>query len=118
MTLKDIEFDKTRDRSGPLPLAAAATIKAGEGTEGAEADKEGRLAVVGDADFFSNRYFNFSAGGNFFLNIVNWLAQESDLISIQAKTSQPRTIRLTPARVPLSSGCRSFFCRPPCWPPA
>ena len=98
MTLKDIEFDKTRDRSGPLPLAAAATVKAAAGADAAGPDKEGRLAVVGDADFFSNRYFNFSAGGNFFLNIVNWLAQESDLISIQAKTSQPRTIRLSPAQ--------------------
>ncbi|MHB8054900.1 MAG: GldG family protein [Candidatus Aminicenantales bacterium] len=95
MTLEEIAFDKARDMAGPLPLAAVATLKAGAG---AGPEKEGRLAVVGDSDFFSNRYFNISAGGNFFLNIVNWLAQESDLISIQPKTSQPRTIRLSPAQ--------------------
>ncbi len=103
MTLKEIEFDKTGDKAGPLPLAAVATIKNGsaESTESPEppaAGQEGRVAVVGDSDFLSNRYFNFSGNGNFFLNIVNWLAQESDLISIQPKTSNPRTVQLSPAQ--------------------
>jgi ABC-type uncharacterized transport system involved in gliding motility auxiliary subunit len=100
MTLKEIGFDKARDHAGPLPLAAVATLKTktAAGAAAAGPNPEGRLAVVGDSDFFSNRYFNFSADGNFFLNIVNWLAQESDLISIQPKTSHPRTITLTPAQ--------------------
>jgi len=57
--------------------------------------KEGRLAVFGDSDFATNRYFNFSGNGNLFLNTVNWLTEEADLISIQPKTSSPRTIHMT-----------------------
>ncbi len=39
-----------------------------------------------------------SGNGNFFLNIVNWLTEEADLISIQPKTSSPRTIQLSPSQ--------------------
>ena len=61
-------------------------------------EKEGRLAVFGDSDFASNAYYNLSGNGNFFLNTVNWLTEEADLISIQPKTSSPRTIQLTPSQ--------------------
>lgn len=72
--------------------------KESEEEEKKEEDKikqEGRLAVFGDSDFATNRYFNFSGNGNFFLNTVNWLTEETDLISIQPKTSSPRTIHMT-----------------------
>jgi ABC-type uncharacterized transport system involved in gliding motility auxiliary subunit len=59
---------------------------------------DGRLAVFGDSDFASNRYYNMSANGNLFLNTVNWLTEESDLISIQPKTQNPRTIQLSPSQ--------------------
>lgn len=58
----------------------------------------GRLAVFGDSDFVTNRYYYLSGNGNFFLNTVNWLTEESDLISIQPKTSFPKTIQLTPSQ--------------------
>ncbi len=60
--------------------------------------KEGRLAVFGDSDFASNRYYGLSGNGNFFLNAVNWLTEESDLISIQPRTSSPRTVQFTPSQ--------------------
>jgi ABC-type uncharacterized transport system involved in gliding motility auxiliary subunit len=63
-----------------------------------ESKKEGRLAVFGDSDFASNRYYNLSGNGNFFLNTVNWLTEESDLISIQPRTSSPRTVQFTPSQ--------------------
>ena len=37
-----------------------------------------------------------SGNANFFLNIVNWLTEEADLISIQPRTSSPRTIQIEP----------------------
>lgn len=60
--------------------------------------REGRLAVFGDSDFASNRYYNLSGNGNFFMNTVNWLTEESDLISIQPRTSSPRTVQFTPSQ--------------------
>jgi len=69
-----------------------------EETPVAEPKKEGRLAVFGDSDFASNRYYGLSGNGNFFLNAVNWLTEESDLISIQTRTSSPRTVQFTPSQ--------------------
>jgi ABC-type uncharacterized transport system involved in gliding motility auxiliary subunit len=63
-----------------------------------EQKKEGRIAVFGDSDFASNRYYGLSGNGNFFLNTVNWLTEESDLISIQPRTSSPRTVQFTPSQ--------------------
>ena len=56
------------------------------------------MAVFGDSDFAANRYFGLSGNGNFFLNTANWLAEEADLISIQPRTSSPKTIQLNPSQ--------------------
>ncbi|MDW3229892.1 MAG: hypothetical protein PHQ48_08655, partial [Acidobacteriota bacterium] len=60
--------------------------------------EEARLAVFGDSDFITNKYYNLSGNGNLFLNTVNWLTKEADLISIQPRTSVPRTVQLTPSQ--------------------
>ena len=105
---KQVKFNKAKDRQGPITLAAVASIKIKpEGAPPADAkpgekappEREARIAVVGDSDFVKNRYLNLSGNGNFFLNIANWLTEESDLISIQPKTQTPRTIQLTPVEM-------------------
>jgi ABC-type uncharacterized transport system involved in gliding motility auxiliary subunit len=115
MTLKDIAFAAGKDRQGPLTLAAVATLKVkteappaaapkpGENPPAGPAgqEKEARIAVVGDSDFVKNQYYGLSGNGNFFLNVANWLTEESDLISIQPKTQTPRTIQLTPTQMSL-----------------
>ncbi len=122
LDMREVSFDKEKDKAGPISLAAVATIKPkkeeektqdqeekkeetekkGEGEEKVEGksepEKEGRLAVFGDSDFASNTYYNLSGNGNLFLNTVNWLTEEADLISIQPKTSSPRTIQLSPSQ--------------------
>jgi len=106
---KTVAFDKDKDVQGPIPLAAVVTVKPMEQKKEAvekpeekkqseEKKPEGRLAVFGDSDFASNRYYNLSGNGNLFLNTVNWLTQEADLISIQSKTATPRTIQLSPSQ--------------------
>jgi ABC-type uncharacterized transport system involved in gliding motility auxiliary subunit len=102
---KEVKFDKDKDRQGPISLAVVETLKV-KGTETKDippadkpaAEKEARLAVFGDSDFAANRYYNTSGNGNFFLNTVNWLTEEADLISIQPRTSSPRTIQLNPSQ--------------------
>lgn len=113
---KQVSFDKEKDKAGPIPLAVVVTVKqkkeknAGEKAKKApekageekkeetQPKKEGRLAVFGDSDFASNNYYNLSGNGNLFLNTVNWLTEEADLISIQPKTSSPKTIQLNPSQ--------------------
>ena len=101
---KEVKFDKDKDKQGPISLAIVETLKA-KGTEtkdvpGGETRRreEARLAVFGDSDFAANRYYSLSGNGNFFLNTVNWLTEEADLISIQPRTSSPRTIQLNPSQ--------------------
>jgi ABC-type uncharacterized transport system involved in gliding motility auxiliary subunit len=109
---KQVKFDKDLDGPGPVSLALVATLKAkaveksAAAAEGADAGAaatgaetpEARLAVVGDSDFAANRYLGLSGNANFFLNMVNWLTEEADLISIQPRTSSPRTLQMSPSQ--------------------
>jgi len=123
LTEGEVTFNKDKDVAGPVSIAAVLTVKQKEEAvedkpvevkekditpaegkrkeekeEGGKENKvnpEARLAVFGDSDFATNRYYNLSGNGNFFLNTVNWLTEEADLISIQLKTSSPRTIHLS-----------------------
>jgi len=122
---KQVTFDKDKDKQGPISLAVVALVEPKPGEKKPETQepagqkeadekqteekkaaeppapepkKEGRLAVFGDSDFASNKYYGVSGNGNFFLNTVNWLTEESDLISIQPKTSSPRTVQFTPSQ--------------------
>jgi len=115
---KEVQYTEGKDKRGPINLVAVSSFKtkaAGPSPAPAEAkpgapaqaadaakpeaaEKEARIAVIGDSDFVKNRYYGLSGNGNFFLNIANWLTEESDLISIQPKTQTPRTIQLTPSQ--------------------
>ena len=57
--------------------------------------------VFGDSDFLSNGYFNASGNGDLALNVVAWLAEQEDLVSIRPKTSLPRILILSPVEVRL-----------------
>jgi ABC-type uncharacterized transport system involved in gliding motility auxiliary subunit len=112
---QEVTFSEDNDVSGPISLAVVAKIQPKEeesvepeeeSTEKEEnqppeetkPNPEGRIAVFGDSDFVTNRYYYLSGNGNFFLNTVNWLTEEEDLIAIQSKTSSPRTIQLSPSQ--------------------
>ncbi len=94
----EIRFDPERDRKGPIPIAVVSTFK----EEGKE--RESRIVVFGDSDFASNQFLELSGNSNLFLNTVNWLEEEEDLVSIAPKTTRPRTISLT-----ISQGRLIFF---------
>jgi len=109
LTLKGkITFDEKKDRRGPISLAAVATIRGPSPTPSpspspspgadAEAPKtpEGRVVVVGDADFASNALLGFQGNQDFFLNTVAWLAEDADLISIRAKEPEDQRLFLPP----------------------
>ena len=92
---KKAEEEKIKEKETKAEDEKERKEKEAKAKEEEKVKQEGRLAVFGDSDFATNRYFNFSGNGNFFLNVVNWLTEEEDLISIQPKTSSPRTIHLT-----------------------
>ena len=61
----------------------------------APAPPETRLAVIGDSDFASNAVVGIQGNRDMFLNTVNWLAQQENLISIRAREPEDRRLTLT-----------------------
>ncbi len=53
------------------------------------------LAVLGDADFASNRHFVDVSNADFFLNTVNWLLEDRSLIAVRPKQEVFRPLVLT-----------------------
>jgi ABC-type uncharacterized transport system involved in gliding motility auxiliary subunit len=81
------------DRSGPLPIAVAATKGAAGGS--ANGSSGSRLVAFGDSDFAANYLFGFQKNGDLFMNVISWLAEEEDLIAIPPKNPEDRRISLT-----------------------
>lgn len=114
---KAVKFDKDKDKPGPINIASAVTFKAKEPEALSETEKgetrptgqEARIVVVGDSDFIKNQYYGLSGNGNFGLNIINWLTEEADLISIQPRTENPRTMTLTPSQMRLVNFVILYF---------
>jgi ABC-type uncharacterized transport system involved in gliding motility auxiliary subunit len=84
---KPVKFEEGKDKKGPINLGVAATRS--------EGDKEARLVVIGDSDFASNQFVDLQRNGDLFMNSVNWLAQDEDLISIRPKNPADRRVSLT-----------------------
>ncbi len=94
------------DKPGPISLAAAVSAPAAEAPaqpepkpetpEGQEApEPESRLAVIGDSDFISNGVLGVQGNRDFFMNTVNWLAQQENLIAIRPREPEDRRLTLT-----------------------
>ena len=54
-----------------------------------------RVAVIGDADFATNSFFHILGNGNLFLNSINYLSAQEDLIGIEPKTYDLPRVNLT-----------------------
>ena len=51
--------------------------------------------AIGDSDFAANNALGIQGNQDFFLNAVNWLAQQENLIAIRPREAQDRRITLT-----------------------
>lgn len=95
----NIEFNQgSQDRPGPLPIAV--TIEAVAELQGSPITIDGQfvqtdIVVIGDTDFAANQAFASAKNGDLFVNSVNWLAEDFELISIRSKTSAFRELVLT-----------------------
>lgn len=107
-------FDDGVDLPGPNTLmvvvnrrpatAATASILSGEdsaqtmasaGKKDAPAQRPSRIAVLGDSDFATNSFFHILGNGNLFLNTVNYLAAQENLIGIEPRTHDIPRVNLT-----------------------
>lgn len=101
-----------KERKGPIPVGAAATYEVPKPEGGPEAgadstqqeqekpaepgasggevpqaddEKEGRIVVLGTSDLARNSYLGMGGNLDLFLNTLNWLSSDEDLISIRPK---------------------------------
>ncbi|HSF17819.1 MAG TPA: GldG family protein [Vicinamibacteria bacterium] len=82
-------------KRGPLSLALALTL-AGEGDGEGEDATEARVVIVGDSDFVANELAQAPIlNADLFLNMVNWAAQDEDLMSIRPREPEDRRIFLS-----------------------
>ena len=107
--------EEAGDRPGPITIGMAVSVPAplpetasveteeveapADGTseedEDAPPPPETRLVVIGDSDFASNATVGIQGNRDMFLNTVNWLAQQENLISIRAREPEDRRLTLT-----------------------
>ena len=100
----DLSYTEGEDTPPPVSLAVAIQRQGGEPNAGdapatdiTETDRT-RIVVVGDSDFAGNFFFYGTGGGDFFLNAVNWLTLEEDLIAIRPVDPSERSLRLMTPR--------------------
>lgn len=99
--------EATGDKRGPITIGAATSVDApDQGTTPESKPAEGetppkkqtRVAVIGDSDFAANGYLGVSGNRDLFLNTVNWLAQQENLIAIRPREAEDRRVTLTAER--------------------
>jgi ABC-type uncharacterized transport system involved in gliding motility auxiliary subunit len=88
LTSPEIRQSKT-DKKGPLVLGAAGTYNSGK--EGGN----GRFVVVGCSSWIANFFLKFNGNRDLFLNMMNWLSSDEDLISIRPKEQNDRRLTMS-----------------------
>jgi ABC-type uncharacterized transport system involved in gliding motility auxiliary subunit len=74
---KDLRFDKDREVHGPVVVAVTLERKIN--------DKDQRVVVVGTSQFVSNQFVGLLSNLDLGTNMLNWLAQDENLISAQPR---------------------------------
>jgi ABC-type uncharacterized transport system involved in gliding motility auxiliary subunit len=87
----EIRINPKKDKKGPFTLAAAGTYTGGK------PGSVGRFVVVGSSTWASNGVLPARSLGNrdLFLNMMNWLSSDEDLISIRPKEPEDQSFTMT-----------------------
>lgn len=83
----EITFDQAEDVAGPISIATALTRMMN--------DREQRVVVVGSGHFLANAYLGNGGNLDFGINLINWLAGDEDLITIQPRATLDNQLMLS-----------------------
>jgi ABC-type uncharacterized transport system involved in gliding motility auxiliary subunit len=83
------------DKKGPLVLGAAGTYNSGKDAG------NGRFVVVGCSSWVANNFLRFNGNRDLFLNMMNWLSSDEDLISIRPKEPEDRRLNMSARQMQL-----------------
>ena len=102
-----VEFNADKgDKQGPVTLGSAvsapATVKppapsgnASPTSPDSERTPETRIVAIGDSDFAANMAIGISGNRDFFMNALNWLSQQENLIAVRPRQPEDRRLTLT-----------------------
>jgi ABC-type uncharacterized transport system involved in gliding motility auxiliary subunit len=102
LTSGEVSLDEGKgDKKGPItigaavnaPLANAPAPKPGDDPNAPK--PETRVVIMGDSDFATNGVLGVQGNRDLFMNIVGWLSQQENLISIRPKEPDDRRITMT-----------------------
>jgi ABC-type uncharacterized transport system involved in gliding motility auxiliary subunit len=81
---QNVSFDQARDIPGPVAVAQAFERTVG--------DRQQRAVVVGSGHFLSNAFLGNGGNLDLGVNMVNWLTGAENLISIEPRPAQDRSL--------------------------
>jgi ABC-type uncharacterized transport system involved in gliding motility auxiliary subunit len=86
------QVDPKKGKKGPLTLAVAGNYSGAT---------QGRFVVIGSSQWATNNFAGSRQLGNrdLFVNMVNWLSSDEDLISIRPKETQDRPLTMSTQRL-------------------
>ncbi len=93
----EVNPDDKNNKKGPLTLGAAISYNTGQ------PNVTGRVVAIGSSSWLQNNILGVRTFANrdLFLNMMNWLSSDEDLISIRPKEPENRPIMMTGRQVSL-----------------
>jgi ABC-type uncharacterized transport system involved in gliding motility auxiliary subunit len=90
------------DKNGPVSVAVAVNTPAPPDDAKPDDPKtppQTRIVVFGDSDFASDAFGNQLGNADLFLNAINWLTAQENLISIRPKEPGNSRLLMTPTQI-------------------
>ncbi len=94
------DFDPERDIPGPAIIAVSLARETH--------DTEQRIAVIGSGAFLANSYAGNAGNIDLGVNLINWLAREDHLITIQPRPAKDSQLLLSKTALLVISSCFLF----------
>lgn len=87
--LNNVAFDRNSDLRGPIVVSATLEREIG--------DRKQRVVVVGSGHFLANQYVGTLGNLDLGINMINWLAGDESLITVQPRARADLTLELSRA---------------------
>jgi len=92
--MHQVSFRAGKDVKGPLTVALSGTLS-GEG----EKKNEGRFIAMGTSLLPANAFLGFQSNRDLFMNMIDWLSADVDLISVRPKPPESQHLMLNAAQM-------------------
>lgn len=87
-------YDAAADKPGPIELGAAADLSGNFGG----VVRRTRVAAYGDVDWASNAYVGQAGNAALFVQTIDWLTRDEDLVAVSPNVPRLRALELTESR--------------------